>query len=55
MYEEAPGWAEDLRGARQPDDLPLAAGHYLSRITALTGVPISMASVGPEREQIVVF
>ena len=54
-YEEAPGWTEDLRGARQPDDLPSAARHYLSRITALTGVPIRMASVGPEREQIVVF
>jgi adenylosuccinate synthase len=55
VYEEAPGWTEDLRGARQPDDLPSAARRYLGRITALTGVPISLASVGPEREQIVVF
>lgn len=55
VYEEVPGWTEDLRGARQPDDLPSAARHYLGRITALTGVPVSMASVGPEREQIVVF
>jgi adenylosuccinate synthase len=55
VYEEVSGWTEDLRGARQPDDLPPAARHYLSRITALTGVPIRMASVGPEREQIVVL
>ncbi len=55
VYEDLPGWAEDLRGARQPNDLPPAAGNYLSRLTALTGVPVSMASVGPEREQIVMF
>ena len=55
VYEEVPGWAEDIRGARKPDDLPAAARHYLKRLETLTGLPVSMASVGPEREQLVVF
>ena len=42
-------------GARKPADLPAAARHYLDRISALTGLKISLASVGPEREQLVAF
>lgn len=55
VYEDVAGWSEDIRGARAPDDLPAAVRHYLERIEALTGLKISMASVGPEREQLVVF
>ena len=55
VYEELPGWSADLTGARKPDDLPAAARQYLARIEALTGLKISMASVGPEREQLVIF
>jgi len=53
IYETMPGWAEDLSGARTLADLPPAARHYLRRIEELTGVPISLISVGPERNQIV--
>ena len=35
------------------DDLPKAARAYLEAIEELSGVPISWASVGPGREQIV--
>jgi adenylosuccinate synthase len=31
----------------------MSARHYIRRIEALTGVPVSAVSVGPEREQIV--
>jgi adenylosuccinate synthase len=55
VCEELPGWSEDLTGARDPDDLPAAARQYLARIESLTGLKISMASVGPEREQLVIF
>ena len=55
VYEEAPGWTDDLTGVRKPADLPAAARHYLDRISALTGLKISLASVGPEREQLVAF
>jgi adenylosuccinate synthase len=53
VYETMPGWAADVTGARSLADLPPAARHYLRRIEDLTGVPISLVSVGPERSQIV--
>lgn len=53
IYEEVPGWSDDVTGARQPTDLPAAVRHYLGRIEALTGIKISLVSVGPEREQLV--
>jgi adenylosuccinate synthase len=53
VYEDLPGWMEDLGRARRLADLPAAARNYLQRIETLTGVRISLISVGPEREQIV--
>ena len=53
VYETMPGWTEDLSGARSLADLPAAARHYVQRIEELTGVPVSLISVGPERKQIV--
>jgi adenylosuccinate synthase len=53
VYEELPGWAEDVRGVRRLADLPAAAQAYIHRIEALTGVRVSIVSVGPEREQVV--
>ncbi|MBL8096165.1 MAG: adenylosuccinate synthase [Anaerolineales bacterium] len=52
-YEDLPGWSEDVGGARQSSDLPAAARAYIERISALTGVPVSLVSVGPERSQII--
>jgi adenylosuccinate synthase len=51
-FEELPGWEEDLRDARAWEDLPSEAQGYLDQLQAWTGVPIRMASVGPERNQI---
>jgi adenylosuccinate synthase len=34
-------------------DLPAAAHDYVARIEELTGVPVSLISVGPERNQII--
>jgi len=53
VYETMPGWAEDVSAARSLADLPAAARHYVQRIEELTGVPVSLISVGPERKQIV--
>jgi adenylosuccinate synthase len=53
IYEALPGWTEDVRGARRFDDLPAAAQHYVRRIEALTGTPVSLISVGPERRQVI--
>jgi adenylosuccinate synthase len=55
IYEELPGWDADLTGARRWEDLPREAQTYLKRVEALVDVPVKMASVGPERDQIVVI
>ena len=51
IYEELPGWEEDLQGARQLDDLPRAARHFLDRLEQLLEVPIVLVSVGPARAE----
>jgi len=53
VYEEFPGWGEDISGARSLDDLPKEARSYLEAVEDLVGAPISWASVGPERDEIV--
>ncbi|MEA3341683.1 MAG: adenylosuccinate synthase [Chloroflexota bacterium] len=51
VYEELPGWAEDITGVRVRADLPAAAQEYVARIEDLVGVPVTFIGVGPEREQ----
>jgi len=51
VYEELPGWSEDLSGVRSLDELPANARHYVERVSQLTGIPISIFSVGRNREQ----
>jgi adenylosuccinate synthase len=53
VYEELPGWGEDVSAARTLADLPPAARNYIKRVEALSGVPVALISVGPERGQIV--
>jgi adenylosuccinate synthase len=54
IYEEMPGWEEDISQARKLDDLPKRAREYLNRIEELTEVPFSIISIGPGREQTIV-
>jgi adenylosuccinate synthase len=51
VYEELPGWQEDVSGARRREDLPSAARAYVTRLEEWIGVPATFVSVGPEREQ----
>ena len=51
IYEELPGWSEDVTGVRNFDDLPINAQNYINRILQLTGVQLMTFSVGPAREQ----
>ncbi len=55
VYETLPGWEEDLRGVRSPDELPRAARDYLEFISAELGVPIGIVSVGPAPEETIYF
>ena len=51
IYEELPGWSEDITGCRSLDELPENARNYVRRVGELVGVRISTFSVGPDREQ----
>jgi adenylosuccinate synthase len=54
VYESLPGWSEDIGDARSWDDLPAEARGYVRRIEELLGVPVSIVSVGPGREQTII-
>ncbi len=54
VYEEVPGWKQDISNCRSWKDLPENARRYFERIEALVGVPVSIVSVGPGREQTIV-
>ncbi|MDQ0187908.1 adenylosuccinate synthase [Cytobacillus kochii] len=51
VYEELPGWTEDITACKSLDELPANARHYLERVSQLTGIPLSVFSVGPDRTQ----
>ncbi|MCX2728666.1 adenylosuccinate synthase [Saccharopolyspora sp. NFXS83] len=54
VYEEVPGWFEDLSGARAFEDLPTNAQNYVLRLEELAGARISAIGVGPGRDQTIV-
>lgn len=45
------GWRSDISNVRSFKDLPQEAQRYVNSIEAMIGVPISIISVGPHREQ----
>ena len=51
VYETHQGWGEDITGIRKYEDLPLNARKYLERLEEILDTPISIVSVGPDREQ----
>jgi adenylosuccinate synthase len=55
LYEDLPGWSEDLTGASTLAELPANARRYLERITELSGVRLAMIGVGAAREATIVI
>ena len=51
VYEELPGWSEDISDAKTLEDLPENTRNYVNRVSELTGIPIAIFSVGRNREQ----
>jgi adenylosuccinate synthase len=51
VFEELPGWWEDLSHCRALDDLPRNARSYVARLEELCGARISAVGVGPGRNQ----
>ena len=54
VYEELPGWWEDISKARVFADLPANAQRYIERIEELAGTRVSIVGVGPGRDENVV-
>jgi adenylosuccinate synthase len=51
VYETLPGWQTDTTKCRTYDSLPEQTKAYLTRISELSGVKITIVSVGPDREE----
>ena len=51
VYTEFAGWEEKITGYRQFKELPVALKKYIEFIENETGVPVTMVSVGPDREE----
>jgi adenylosuccinate synthase len=54
IYEELPGWTEDISGARTFEELPKNAREYVTALEGMSGSRISAIGVGPGRDAIVV-
>ena len=51
IYEEMPGWKCDISNCRSYEELPQAAKDYVEHLEELCGAPISIITVGPDRDQ----
>ncbi len=55
VYEELPGWDEQIGEAKRWEDLPKNARDYLKYLERLTQIPVKMISVGASRNQTIVL
>ena len=50
IYENLPGWKEDISGAKTIEDLPANARAYVKFLEEVSGAPISAIGVGQDRD-----
>lgn len=55
VYEELPGWDEDITGVKKFEDLPINAQNYLKRVSELSDTPLAAVSVGADRIQTIII
>lgn len=55
IYETLPGWQESTQGLKNGDPLPPKLKNYVERLSSLVGVPVSLLSFGPKRDQTLHF
>lgn len=55
IFEELPGWNEDISGARSIDDLPANARSYVQFLEDISGARISAIGVGQDRNATIVI
>ena len=51
IYTEMDGWSENITGIRDYDKLPGTLKKFIAFVESETGVPVTMVSVGPDREE----
>ena len=51
VYEDFPGWQEDITGAKSFEDLPANAQAYVRALEEMSGARISAIGVGPGRTE----
>lgn len=51
IYTTVPGWKEDISKVRKLTDLPPEARRFIDVISGAVGLPVSIVSVGPDRDQ----
>ena len=51
VYETHKGWGVNISNVRKYEDLPENARKYLERLEEILETPISIVSVGPDRDQ----
>lgn len=51
LYTSLPGWKEDITGIRDFNKLPENLKKYIKFIESMTGIPVTLVSVGPDREE----
>jgi len=54
VYEELPGWFEDISSCRTFDELPANAKAYVEYLEGIIGARVSAIGVGPGRDQTIV-
>lgn len=54
VYQRLKGWKTDITGITEYEDLPEEAKDYIKTVEDITGVPVKMISVGPDRSQTIV-
>lgn len=51
VYTELQGWEEEISSVKKYENLPMAMRTFIDFIEKQTGVPVTMVSVGPDREE----
>ena len=51
IYDELPGWTEDLTKMTYADEFPSNFQHYIDYLEKALEIPIKIVSVGPDRKQ----
>ena len=55
VYEEVPGWSEDISAVQKISDLPKTAQEYIKYIEKLTEIPVTILSLGHRRSEAILL